>query len=81
MKIKEAVIQLKQSPCMDVVRGPGDLYPLTAMLKQVMTQSIPTALQVPAIMSLIKYIPLSLVDLIKIKVKVCSLQYLVSFLM
>lgn len=51
MCVKEAVIQLKVCPYTDVVRGPGDLYSVTAMLKLVLTQLIPTALQVLSVMS------------------------------
>lgn len=46
---------LKVCPLVDVVKGPGDLYPV--MLKLVMTQSIPTALHVLTVMSLIKRPP------------------------
>ncbi len=52
---KEAVIQQKACHSMDVARGPGDLHPV--MLKPVMTRSIPAALQVLPVTSLIEDIP------------------------
>lgn len=50
----EDAVQPKVCLWINVVRGLGDLYPPTGMLKPDMTQSLPTALQVSSGASLIR---------------------------